>query len=265
MLPRVADSLSFLYLENVRVVQDDTGVCAYVEQPDGGTSRVYLPVAAISCILFGTGTSVTQPAMATCARHNTTVLWTGAGGVRMYSGSLAPNLTTEWLERQVRAWADDSTRLAVAARMYSMRFGAEVPAGTSLNTLRGLEGQSKPESTMAGTGRIEPDAQFVVISTTAVPDYVRGSLSRWLTEPAPGLYVGSISARVRDSLWEQVSAAVGEGAAVCVHPTDNEQRYVIKTAGERRRRVMDFDGLQLIAFRDLNPPGQGNQNEQPPF
>ena len=141
MLPRVADSLSFLYLENVRVVQDDTGVCAYVEQPDGGTSRVYLPVAAISCILFGTGTSVTQPAMATCARHNTTVLWTGSGGVRMYSGSLAPNLTTEWLERQVRAWADDSTRLAVAARMYSMRFGAEVPAGTSLNTLRGLEGQ----------------------------------------------------------------------------------------------------------------------------
>src|SRR5690606_36067690 len=56
MLPRVADSLSFLYLENVRFVQDDTGVCAYVEQPDGGTSRVYLPVAAISCILFGTGT-----------------------------------------------------------------------------------------------------------------------------------------------------------------------------------------------------------------
>ena len=56
MLPRVADSLSFLYLENVRVVQDDTGVCAYVEQPDGGTSRVYLPVAAISCTFTPLGT-----------------------------------------------------------------------------------------------------------------------------------------------------------------------------------------------------------------
>lgn len=116
-------------------------MCAYVEQPDGSTSRVYLPVAAISCILFGTGTSATQPAMATCARHNTTVLWTGAGGVRMYSGSHAADLTTEWLERQARAWADNSTRLAVAARMYSMRFGTQVPEGTSLNSLRGLEGQ----------------------------------------------------------------------------------------------------------------------------
>ncbi|ASO20762.1 CRISPR-associated protein Cas2 [Actinoalloteichus hoggarensis] len=95
-------------------------------------------------------------------------------------------------------------------------------------------------------------ANLIVISTTAVPDYVRGSLSRFLTEPAPGLYVGSVSARVRDLLWEAVSEAVGDGAAVCVHPADNEQRYIVKTAGRRRRRVMDFDGFQLIEFRDTN-------------
>jgi CRISPR-associated protein Cas1 len=160
MLPRVADALSLLHLENARVVQDDTGVCAYVEQPDGRTSRVYLPVAAICCILFGIGTSVTQPTMATCARHNTTVLCTGAGGVRMYSRSYAPNLATEWLERQVRAWAADSARLAVAARRYSMRFGTEVPTGSNLNALRGVEGHPKPEPTVAGAGRIEPAAHL---------------------------------------------------------------------------------------------------------
>lgn len=141
MLPRVADSLSFLYLENVRVVQDDTGVCAQTEQPDGTISRVYLPVAAISCLLLGTGTSATQPAMATCARHNTTVLWTGAGGVRLYSGSHPADLTTTWLERQVQAWADDNSRLEVAGRMYAMRFGTPVPKTMTLQQLRGLEGQ----------------------------------------------------------------------------------------------------------------------------
>ncbi len=93
---------------------------------------------------------------------------------------------------------------------------------------------------------------MIVISTTAVPDHVRGAISRWLTEPAPGLYVGTVSAKVRDRLWEAVSASVGEGAAVCIHPADNEQRYVIKTAGERRRRVVDFDGLQFIEFRGEN-------------
>ncbi|MEU6131375.1 type I-E CRISPR-associated endoribonuclease Cas2e [Saccharopolyspora sp. NPDC047091] len=105
---------------------------------------------------------------------------------------------------------------------------------------------------------------LVVISTTAVPDYVRGSLSRWLTEPAPGLYVGSISARVRDELWNQVADAIGDGAAVCVHPADNEQRYTITTAGQRRRSVLDFEGLQLIGFHEL-AYAEGSENEQLPF
>ncbi|MBA0127234.1 type I-E CRISPR-associated endonuclease Cas1 [Haloechinothrix sp. YIM 98757] len=141
MLPRIADSLSFLYLENVRVVQDDTGVCAQVQKDDGSDSRVSLPVAALSCVLMGTGTSITNPAMATLARHGTTVVWSGAGGVRMYSASQPSNLTTEWLERQVRCWADETTRFDVASRMYEMRFGMTVPQGTTMHSLRGLEGQ----------------------------------------------------------------------------------------------------------------------------
>jgi CRISPR-associated protein Cas1 len=71
MLPRVADSLSFLYLDAVRVAQDDTGVCARVGQSGGG-DRVNLPTAALSCVLLGPGTSITQPALATLARHGTT-------------------------------------------------------------------------------------------------------------------------------------------------------------------------------------------------
>lgn len=139
MLPRVADSLSFLYLETVRVVQDDTGVCAQVERA-GQTDRVYLPVAALSCVLMGPGTSITQPAMATLARHNTTVLWTGAGGVRMYSSGQSSALATTWLEKQARAWADDGTRTAVAQRMFSLRFGEKVEETTTIAQLRGLEG-----------------------------------------------------------------------------------------------------------------------------
>ncbi len=141
MLPRIADSLSFLYLENVRVAQDDTGVCAYVTKSDGSTNRVYIPVASLACVLLGTGTSATNSAMATIARHGATVVWTGSGAVRMYSASQPSELTTDWLERQARAWADDTARLAIAVRMYEMRFGTGVPEGTKLQQLRGLEGQ----------------------------------------------------------------------------------------------------------------------------
>ncbi|WP_432141014.1 type I-E CRISPR-associated endonuclease Cas1e [Streptomyces sp. bgisy084] len=142
MLPRTADSLSFLYLDLVRIQQDDTGVCAVVTTEARGTETVYLPTAALSCVLLGPGTSITTRALATLARHGTTVVATGAGGVRTYSATVPSSLSTRWLETQAHAWADPHEHLAVARRMYEQRFGhGTVPSGTSLENLRGLEGQ----------------------------------------------------------------------------------------------------------------------------
>ncbi|WP_204042876.1 type I-E CRISPR-associated endonuclease Cas1e, partial [Acrocarpospora phusangensis] len=75
-------------------------------------------------------------------RHGTTLVCVGAGGVRSYAGILPAQLTTDWLEHQARAWADEIERFQVAKRMYEYRFGSSsVPAATSLAQLRGLEGQ----------------------------------------------------------------------------------------------------------------------------
>ncbi|MFG3071728.1 type I-E CRISPR-associated endoribonuclease Cas2e [[Kitasatospora] papulosa] len=87
---------------------------------------------------------------------------------------------------------------------------------------------------------------MLVIATTAVPDHLRGALSRWTSEVVPGIFVGSVSARVRDQLWQAVTETVGNGAAVLVHPAPTEQGYAIRTAGTRRRVAADFDGLTLI-------------------
>ncbi|MFF6956152.1 type I-E CRISPR-associated endonuclease Cas1e [Streptomyces sp. NPDC008317] len=140
MLPRVADSLSFLYLDRVRLVQDDTGVCAQIQTGNDRIDTVYIPTAAISCLLLGPGVSVTTRAMATLARHGTSVVCTGDGGVRAYAGILPDSLTTHWLEQQAAAWADTEQRLAVAIRMYRMRFDDDVPDSVTLAQLRGMEG-----------------------------------------------------------------------------------------------------------------------------
>ncbi|SOD67220.1 CRISPR-associated protein, Cas1 family [Streptomyces zhaozhouensis] len=141
MLPRVADSLSFLYLDVVRVQQDDTGVCAEITSERHGTETVYLPTAALSCVLLGPGTSITARALSTLARHGTTVLVVGSGGVRCYAATLPDSLSTHWLERQARSWANDEQRLGVARAMYAKRFGSgTVPADASLFQLRGFEG-----------------------------------------------------------------------------------------------------------------------------
>ncbi|MGW3911509.1 type I-E CRISPR-associated endonuclease Cas1e [Streptomyces sp. NPDC005070] len=142
MLPRVADSLSFLYLDMIRVVQDDTGVCAQIQVADNRTDLVYIPTAALSCLLLGPGVSITTPALTTLARHGTSVVCVGADGVRAYAGILPDSLTTHWLEQQVAAWSDPTRRLDVAVRMYGMRFqDAELPETVDLDQLRGMEGQ----------------------------------------------------------------------------------------------------------------------------
>lgn len=143
MLPRIGDSLSFLFLDMVRIVQDDTGLLAIPARgaPD---RRLRIPAAAISCLLLGPGTSITNPAIATLARHGTTTVFTGFGTVRCYASITRPGQSSRWLEAQAAAWAEPAERLAVARRMYAHRFptaDGQLPEAVKLNTLRGLEGQ----------------------------------------------------------------------------------------------------------------------------
>ncbi|GGO99232.1 type I-E CRISPR-associated endoribonuclease Cas2e [Wenjunlia tyrosinilytica] len=94
---------------------------------------------------------------------------------------------------------------------------------------------------------------MLVIATTAVPAHLRGALSRWTTEVVAGIFVGSVSARVRDELWTAVTDVLGDGAAILVHPAATEQGYQIRTAGTRRRVPADFDGLTLMRMTGAPP------------
>lgn len=93
---------------------------------------------------------------------------------------------------------------------------------------------------------------MIVISVTSVPDHLRGALTRWLLEVTPELYLGTVSARVRDELWNSVSACAGDGVAVLAYPSDTEQGFELRTAGSRRRNPLDFDGLTLIGFQHVS-------------
>ncbi|MCC6227325.1 MAG: type I-E CRISPR-associated endoribonuclease Cas2 [Microthrixaceae bacterium] len=92
-------------------------------------------------------------------------------------------------------------------------------------------------------------ATMTVIHLEAVPPALRGTLTRWMTEPVTGLFTGNMSARVRDEVWRMITRSRDTGRAVLVHTADNEQGYLIRTAGDSARRVIDIDGLQLIAIQ----------------
>lgn len=90
---------------------------------------------------------------------------------------------------------------------------------------------------------------MVVMILERVTPSLRGELTRWLIQPKTGVFVGRVSARVRDLLWEKVVSRKRTGAAVMIYQTPNEQGFSILTAGRTSKIVQDFDGLLLPKTR----------------
>jgi CRISPR-associated protein Cas2 len=88
----------------------------------------------------------------------------------------------------------------------------------------------------------------VVILLEKVPATLRGELSRWMIEPKTGVFVGKLSAMVRDRLWERICEGMKGGSGILVHGTDTEQGFSFRFHGTPSRSVIDFDGLSLIRF-----------------
>jgi len=79
-----------------------------------------------------------------------------------------------------------------------------------------------------------------------VPVSVRGELSLWMIEPKAGVFVGNVSALVREKLWEKVCEKSKNGCCTMLHSFNNEQGYHIRQHGESGRTIEDIEGIQLI-------------------
>jgi len=134
-----ADRHGLLWLDRGRL-EVENGCLRFVTAGgalDPGDYQV--PHQSVSLVLLGPGSSVTHDALRLLAAHGCALAAIGDGGVRFYT---APPLLPDWsvlARKQVELWANSKTRLAVARKMYSIRFGEIVRART-LDMLRGMEG-----------------------------------------------------------------------------------------------------------------------------
>jgi CRISPR-associated protein Cas2 len=87
---------------------------------------------------------------------------------------------------------------------------------------------------------------MLVLILERVSPSLRGELTRWLLEPKAGVFVGRVSAMVRDRLWEKACRQVGEGGCLMIHASDSEQGFQIRSWGRTARSVEDFEGLFLV-------------------
>lgn len=108
---------------------------------------------------------------------------------------------------------------------------------------------------------------MIVIVLRKVPARLRGELTRWMLEVSSGVFVGTVSAVVRDLLWEKCTRRKDVGHCVLAYRAVNEQGFLLRHDGASTRRIVDFDGLQLVALSTAraNPSAQqrrgGRQDE----
>lgn len=93
---------------------------------------------------------------------------------------------------------------------------------------------------------------MLVIVLENAPPRLRGRLAVWLLEIRAGVYVGNYSVKVRDHIWSQVEAGIGEGNAVMAWRTNNEAGFDFVTLGTNRRIPVEIDGAKLVSFLPEN-------------
>lgn len=92
---------------------------------------------------------------------------------------------------------------------------------------------------------------LTVIVLSNVPKSLKGYTSAYFVETSPGMFVGRVTARVRELLWEKIIATKKLGAATMVHTDDSEQGFTIVTNMSRYESV-DFDGVTLVEHHPFN-------------
>jgi CRISPR-associated protein Cas2 len=88
---------------------------------------------------------------------------------------------------------------------------------------------------------------MTVIIVSRVTPALRGRLTRWMLQVHPGVFVGTLSPRVRERLWDQVSGSRRTGACMMIARANNEQGFTLDSSLDDASRIpIDFDGLLLV-------------------
>ena len=119
--------VNIFYLEYCRVMQKD-GRVLYLSEAKKEYQYWNIPIANTTCILLGTGTSITQAAMRMLAQAGVLVGFSGSGATPLIAATEIEWLTpqseyrpTEYIQGWMSFWFDEAKRLEVAKRFQVAR------------------------------------------------------------------------------------------------------------------------------------------------
>jgi len=100
---------------------------------------------------------------------------------------------------------------------------------------------------------------MIIINITSCPSQLRGDMSKWLSEINTGVYVGKLSTKVRNELWDRICDNIKYGQATMVYSTNSEQGFDFLTYNSSWSPI-DYDGIKLMKRPLINMPKDLDDN-----
>jgi len=124
-------------LEHGRLEVDDSSV----KWIGADYTVLRIPVATVSALMLGPGTTVTHAAVKACAESNTPICWIGVDGFHFYAVGVSATHDNANTRHHIAVYSSRNQRTEVARRMFAVRFPNVDVHSKSLQELRGMEGQ----------------------------------------------------------------------------------------------------------------------------
>ena len=134
-LPKLRDSLSYLYIEKA-VIERDCNAIVFIR----ANERIPVPISSVTVLMMGPGTSITHAAMKIICESGCMAVWCGENGMRYYGFGMGETRSSTNLLKQAKLCMSEQNHLEVVKRMYSLRFPGITTNDMTLAQIRGLEG-----------------------------------------------------------------------------------------------------------------------------
>ena len=194
--------------------------------------RTHIPVGGVACLMLEPGTRVSHAAVTLASRAGCLLVWVGEAGVRLYAAGQPGGARADRLLYQAKLALDDSARLKVVRKMYSLRFNEDPPERRSVEQLRGIEGV-----------RVRKMYEFLARQYGVVWRNRNYDHTQWTSADLPNRCLSSATACLY-GISEAAILAAGYAPAIGFIHTGKPQSFVYDIAD-----IFKFETVAPAAFR----------------
>ena len=134
-LPRLSDSITYLYLEKCRIEQDNFAIKAVYSEYE-----VPIPCANLTVLFIGPGVSITHASIVSLSDSGCLVVWCGENLRKFYAYGLGETKSAKNILRQSMACMNEELHMGIVRKMYKLRFTDMPLENMTLEQMRGMEG-----------------------------------------------------------------------------------------------------------------------------